>query len=106
MPARLKHPAKLNPDKPDNPDKPREATDETLSAHNRSGRSLPHELDETPDAGLPEDGTREVIKQAARDVRRGLRDTERRGVPSDVPGPSDDPQRTRGADVQVHGKRR
>jgi hypothetical protein len=105
MPTHVKHQAKTNLAKPD-PGNAREAADETLSAHNRSGRSLPHEIDETPDAGLPEDGTREVVKQAARDVRRGLRDTERRGVPSDVPGPSDDPLRTRGAEVPLNGKRR
>jgi hypothetical protein len=29
---------------------------------------------------------RKRIAQAARDVARGLKDTERRGVPSDLPG--------------------
>ena len=100
MPSHVKHLVKPSLDKP------LTAATETLSAHGWSGRSLPHELDETPDTGLPEDGTREVVKQAARDVRRGLRDTERRGVPSDIPGPSEDPQRTRGAEVPVSGKGR
>jgi hypothetical protein len=100
MPAHSRHQAKPSTEK-----SRAAAVDETLNVHSRTGRSLPHELDETPDTGLPQEGTRDVVKQGARDVRRGLRDTERRGVPSDVPGPSDDPQRTRGADVLVHGKR-
>lgn len=54
---------------------------------------MPHERDEYPD---PHDtgtrdiaGPREVVDQASRDVNRGLRDTERRGVPTDVPSPAD-----------------
>lgn len=31
---------------------------------------------------------RERIAQAGKDVARGLKDTERRGVPSDVPAPA------------------
>jgi hypothetical protein len=52
---------------------------------------LPHERDETPQPAVDESvaphGPTEVIEQAARDVERGLVDTERRGTPSDVPGP-------------------
>jgi len=73
--------------------------------HRKRDRPLPHEFDESTDTSPPEKGTRGVVEQAARDVRRGLQDTDRRGTPSDVPGPSDDPQHTRGADVPVHGKR-
>ena len=45
---------------------------------------------------------RERIKQAARDVRSGLIDTDRRRLPDDVPGPRIDPERTPGAEVP-HG---
>jgi hypothetical protein len=52
---------------------------------------LPHERDESPLQGADRSrmraGTTDVIEQAARDIARGLVDTERRGTPSDVPGP-------------------
>ncbi len=44
-------------------------------------------------------GPREVIEQAARDIRRGLRDTDRHGIPSDVPGPGPDPEHSPGAEL-------
>ena len=46
-------------------------------------------------------GPREVIEQAARDIRRGLRDTDRHGTPSDVPGPGPDPEHSPGAELPV-----
>jgi hypothetical protein len=56
--------------------------------------ALPHERDEssatereTPAAPQPR------IRQAQIDVERGLLDTERRGIPSDVPAPDGDPRR-------------
>src|SRR5699024_4899261 len=55
-------------------------------------RRLPHERDESPDppestaGGANVIGPRDVVEQAEQDIRRGLRDTERRGTPSDVPG--------------------
>jgi hypothetical protein len=53
-----------------------------------AGLQLPHERDESPQ---PETsgahGPRDGIRQAARDVERGLVDTEARGTPSNVPGP-------------------
>lgn len=71
-----------------------------------SDLSLPHERDETPDdrgnQGAP-GGPRQVIDQAARDIHRGLVDTEGRGVPSDVPGPGRDPEHTEGAVVPPEG---
>jgi hypothetical protein len=72
-----------------------------------SDLALPHERDEVP-AGQAGDrsapgGPREVIDQAARDIRRGLVDTERRGVPSDVPGPGRDPEHSEGAVVPPEG---
>ncbi|NTV12112.1 MAG: hypothetical protein HGA47_15275 [Zoogloea sp.] len=53
---------------------------------------LPHERDEAPDpddvgtaGGDSSKGPRQVIEQAASDISHGLKDTERRGLPSDVP---------------------
>ena len=46
-------------------------------------------------------GPREVIEQAARDIQRGLRDTDQHGIPSDVPGPGIAPERSPGADVPL-----
>jgi hypothetical protein len=62
------------------------------SGRGRSGRMrLPHERDEAPtplaDPRRESVGPREVIEQAARDVARGLADTERRGTPNDLPRP-------------------
>ncbi|WP_265942511.1 hypothetical protein [Dechloromonas sp. A34] len=34
-------------------------------------------------------GPRQVIEQAARDISRGLRDTDLHGTPSNVPGPAE-----------------
>jgi hypothetical protein len=49
---------------------------------------LPHERDETAQPETPGvRGPRERIHQAARDVARGLVDTEARGTPSNVPSP-------------------
>ena len=68
---------------------------------------LPHERDESPDPerqdGSEITGSREVIEQAARDIKRGLRDTDRHGIPSDVPVPGIDPKSTPGADVPEGG---
>lgn len=66
----------------------------------------PYERDEAPDPldnteTTPVGGPRQVIEQAASDVSRGLIDTDRRGVPSDVPaadGPR--PESSPGADVR------
>lgn len=64
---------------------------------------LPFERDETADPGNRVDpetpGLRDVIQQAARDIKQGLRDTDQHGIPSDVPGPGLDPEETPGADV-------
>lgn len=65
----------------------------------RNDAFLPHERDESPDPQRVPEASREHIEQAARDVRRGLRDTDRRGTPSDVPGPGHDPETTPGAQV-------
>tara|TARA_R110002073_G_scaffold311228_1_gene482228 strand:- start:1376 stop:1714 length:339 start_codon:yes stop_codon:yes gene_type:complete len=54
----------------------------------KSQRLPPHERDESagPASTEEEDGkrTRKVIKKAHEDVRRGLVDTDRRGIPSDI----------------------
>lgn len=61
--------------------------DLTAQVPRDDGMTLPFERDESPDR--TDDGTapRAIIEQAARDIRHGLKDTERRGTPSDVPGP-------------------
>ncbi len=65
---------------------------------------LPHERDETTGpsgTGLAsqEERSRDVIGQAAEDTERGLKDTDRRGIPSDivasdVPAPDTAPNNT------------
>lgn len=53
------------------------------------GAKEPHERDESPGSQVEGRGTtdpqREDIAQAAADVERGLIDTDRRGVPDDIP---------------------
>jgi hypothetical protein len=51
---------------------------------------LPHDRDETTGSASTGSATvhqesRDTVKQAAEDIERGLKDTERRGIPSDVP---------------------
>lgn len=48
-------------------------------------------------------GPRQVIEQAARDISRGLRDTDLHGIPSNVPGPGVLPERSPGAEVPASG---
>lgn len=53
-------------------------------------KRLPHERDEAPDSGFAgtdrhTDPSQSEIPQAHEDVERGLVDTDRRGIPSDVP---------------------
>lgn len=48
-------------------------------------------------------GPRQVIEQAARDIGRGLRDTDLHGTPSNVPGPGPAPENSPGADVPAEG---
>lgn len=65
---------------------------------------LPFERDEAPGKDEPDPNRpRGVIEQAARDIGRGLRDTDRHGVPSDVPGPGIAPEDSPGADVPPEG---
>lgn len=51
---------------------------------------LPHDRDETTGSASTGSATtsresRDTIKQAVEDIEHGLKDTERRGIPSDVP---------------------
>ena len=58
-----------------------------MSRQKRPELSLPHERDETAgkrETAVPP-GSRERIKKGTDDVERGLKDTERRGVPNDLP---------------------
>ena len=50
-----------------------------------------------------EEGPRQIVEQAASDIAHGLRDTERRGIPSDVPGPGPAPEHSPGASVPEDG---
>lgn len=57
-------------------------------AANAPALPLPHERDEDSVlAGETPGKVRPRIRQAQLDVERGLVDTERRGIPSDVPAP-------------------
>ena len=53
------------------------------------GAKEPHERDESPDSQLGAEGLtapdRADIAQASADVQNGLLDTDRRGVPDDIP---------------------
>ena len=75
---------------------------------NHGDLRLPHEHDESPKSGRDVDVSstplaRQVVEQAASDITRGLRDTERRGIPSDVPAPGPDPEDSQGGEVPVAG---
>jgi len=48
-------------------------------------------------------GPRQVIEQAARDISRGLCDTDLHGTPSNVPGPGPRPEHSPGAEVPPEG---
>jgi hypothetical protein len=56
-------------------------------SNERPGSALPHERDESahPVEAKVDPKRRQRIARAESDVERGLKDTERRGVPSDVP---------------------
>lgn len=69
---------------------------------------LPHEHDEAPEAETKHNASstpppRQVIEQAASDITRGLRDSERRGTPSDVPAPGPAPEHSPGGEVPQDG---
>jgi hypothetical protein len=73
---------------------------------NQGDMRLPHEHDESPDLENGKKSApppRQVVEQAASDITRGLRDTERRGTPSDVPAPGPSPENTPGGEVPAAG---
>jgi len=75
---------------------------------NQGDMRLPHEHDESPKAGRDRDKSstplpRQVVEQAASDITRGLRDSERRGIPSDVPANGPAPEQSPGGDVPAAG---
>lgn len=82
-----------------------DAEDTNIRRPPRDGElPLPYERDESPEKDEPDPNRpRQVIEQAARDIQRGLRDTDQHGVPSDVPGPGSDPANSPGADVPPEG---
>lgn len=76
-----------------------------------AGRNAAPEPTERADERQETKGPREAIEQAARDISRGLRDTDLHGTPSNVPGPGPDPEQSPGAevppderDVRAHAK--
>lgn len=74
---------------------------------NRGDQRMPHEHDESPEtetqSGKSAPPPRQVVEQAASDITRGLRDTERRGTPSDVPAPGPSPENSPGGKVPDAG---
>lgn len=48
-------------------------------------------------------GPHQVIEQAGRDIKHGLRDSEARGIPSDVPGPHEEADQSQGTQVPPDG---
>ena len=79
-----------------------------MKPHSKFRRSAAPEstTSESPNndaAGHETKGPRRVIEQAARDISRGLRDTDQHGTPSDVPGPGPAPEQSPGADVSEEG---
>ena len=63
---------------------------EPLSPKQEEELLLPHDRDETTGSASTASATthqesRDMVKQAVEDIERGLKDTERRGIPSDVP---------------------
>ncbi len=68
------------------PDDARDQVPSDTNAH------LPHERDEksgSGDATAEADHRRDSMGQAHADVEAGIQDTERRGIPSDVPSSKD-----------------
>lgn len=75
---------------------------------NHGDLRLPHEHDESPKPGRDVDISssplpRQVVEQAASDITRGLRDSERRGIPSDVPAPGPAPENSPGGEIPADG---
>lgn len=75
---------------------------------NQGDLRLPHEHDESPKPGRDVDISssplpRQVVEQAASDITRGLRDSERRGIPSDVPAPGPSPEESQGGEIPAAG---
>lgn len=87
------------------------ASPEDLDPANPSNQGdlrLPHEHDEASTAGRDVDISssplpRQVIEQAASDITRGLCDSERRGIPSDVPAPGPTAENSPGGEVPAGG---
>jgi len=87
------------------------ATPEQLDpsqSSNQGDLRLPHEHDQSPKSGADRKVSstplpRQVIDQAASDITRGLRDTERRGIPSDVPAEGPSPENSPGGKVPEEG---
>lgn len=68
----------------------------------RSDQALSkREGENTVVTGAETSGPRQVIEQAASDIARGLQDTDRHGIPAEVPGPGAENQQA--AEVPPQG---
>lgn len=75
-----------------------------LDGENDDSNIVPQDVEPAAEnSKVEEKGPREVIEQAARDISRGIRDGERRGIPSDVPGPQDGVEGSLSAEVPSDG---
>lgn len=73
------------------------------SKQSESDMMLPHERDETTGPtgtnAIGNEQSREVIKKAYDDTKQGLKDTDRRGIPSDIKS-SDSPHQAITEDIR------
>jgi hypothetical protein len=93
MTRKRKHPARQLPPR-NGADLKERAVDLAHQKPEEEQLLLPHDRDETTGSASTGSATtsqesRDTIKQAVEDIEHGLKDTERRGIPSDVPPGSD-----------------
>jgi hypothetical protein len=88
----------VEPVKLDNPEAEEGTPGHADKPHSEAGAQglLPHERDQTTrPLGTSQDNedenSRDKMEQAAEDTRRGLKDTDRRGIPSEIIADSDTP---------------
>ena len=80
----MKHKSTATPNSPDDATERRtgHTTPDPGSAVQGEELALPHERDQSDDTALDERSSPKVIRQAARDLERGLVDTDLRGTPN------------------------
>lgn len=99
----MNHPHATLPEPPGGRPHPEDEERSPTQDRRPVARPLPHERDQDAEQAEGAGSPRGLTEQAARDIARGLRDTERRGAPSDVPGPGPAPERSPGAAVPPGG---